>query len=100
MPVISIIMPCYNAERFLKDSITSVIEQKMTDWELIIVDDGSTDNSNLIAQQFVQKDSRIKVTTKINGGYVSARLHGLQFISSESLFFLFYDADDMLHSDM
>ncbi len=100
MPVVSIIMPCYNAGKYLRDSINSVIRQEFTDWELIIVNDGSKDTSLDIALSFQNTDNRIKVVTKENGGYVSARLHGMRFICQESDFLLFYDADDMLHPEM
>lgn len=100
MAVISIVMPCYNAGQFLAKSIESVINQRFQDWELIVVDDGSTDNSREIALHYQQIEKRIHVETKDNGGYVSARLHGLKFISPDSSFLLFYDADDILHPDM
>lgn len=100
MVVISIIMPCYNAGQFLVKSIESLINQDFQDWELIIVDDGSTDRSREVALYYQHIEKRIRVETKDNGGYVSARLHGLKFISPESLFLLFYDADDMLHPSM
>lgn len=99
-PQVSIIMPCYNGAKFLAESIRSVIDQVFTDWELIVVNDGSTDASEEIARQYSGRESRITVKTKDNGGYVSARLHGLRFISDSSRFLLFFDADDILHPNM
>jgi glycosyltransferase involved in cell wall biosynthesis len=98
--LVSIIMPCYNAERYLEEAIKSVIEQVFKDWELIIVNDGSTDRSEDIARIYQGKDSRIRVENKQNGGYVSARLHGLNFISNNSRFLQFFDADDKMHPEM
>ena len=58
-PLISIIMPAYNASAYIAEAIQSVLDQTWTNWELIIVDDGSTDNTLQIAQQFAAKDNRI-----------------------------------------
>jgi glycosyltransferase involved in cell wall biosynthesis len=93
-------MPCYNAGQFIGKSIDSVIQQSFLDWELVIVDDGSTDNSREISLRYAQIENRIRVVAKENGGYVSARLYGLDFISPTSEFLLFYDADDVLHPNM
>lgn len=61
MPKISIVLPCYNGERFLSDSLNSIIQQTMQDWELIIVNDCSTDNSAIIAEKYAKQDKRIQV---------------------------------------
>lgn len=100
MPDVSVILSCYNTGRFLEQSIVSVVEQRFTNWELIIVNDGSTDNSLEIAEEYVRADRRISVRSKPNGGLASARLHGLKFISPESRYIIFYDADDKMHPDM
>ncbi|GAA0839865.1 hypothetical protein GCM10009113_04020 [Marinobacter szutsaonensis] len=89
--LISVIMPCYNYGRFLHDSITSVINQSYKNWELIIVDDGSEDDSLEIAKSFT--DSRIKVFTQPNKGVSAARNLGLQHAEGE--FIAFIDADDL-----
>ena len=89
-PIISIIMPCYNAENFLAAAIQSVVDQSFGNWELKVVNDGSTDNSERIAREFEAKDSRIKVLNKENGGYVSARLFGLRSISPGSRYLHFF----------
>lgn len=98
--VISIIMPCYNAEKYLEKSVRSVIAQTYTDWELIITNDGSTDESEKIALDLASDEPRIRVVSKENGGYVSARLHGYKYISKASKYLHFYDADDKLHPRM
>lgn len=97
MPVVSIVLSCYNGEFYLKESVESIIHQEFRDWELVIINDGSTDKSLDIAQSFSQVDNRIRVYSKVNGGLNSARLYGLNFISEDSEFLLFSDADDVLH---
>lgn len=76
-PLISIIVPVYNAESTLKRCVDSIVHQKFTDWELLLVDDGSRDNSGTICDEYAVKDSRIKVFHKENGGVSSARNIGL-----------------------
>lgn len=71
-PLISIIVPVYNAESTLKRCVDSIVHQKFTDWELLLVDDGSRDNSGTICDEYAVKDSRIKVFHKENGGVSSA----------------------------
>src|SRR5687767_8512806 len=100
MPLVSVIMPCYNAGRYLSISVQSVIAQQLRDWELIIVNDGSTDDSKQIAEELTRQDNRIKLINKDNGGYVSARIHGYSFISTDSKYVIFYDADDRLDPRM
>lgn len=90
--VISIIMPVYNAAEFLKDSIEDVLVQTYRDFELICVDDGSTDESNIILDEFAEKDSRIIVIHQENGGGGAARNTGMSIASGKYLLFL--DADD------
>ena len=62
MPQVSIITPCYNASRFISQTIDSVLTQTFTDWEMIIVDDGSKDDSSDIVEKYVKKDSRIRLS--------------------------------------
>lgn len=99
MSRLSIIMPCYNAAPYLSKAIAAIQAQIFTDWELIVVDDGSTDDSATIARVFSETDHRIKVVSKTNGGYVSARLYGLQH-SADSGYIIFCDADDAMHPEM
>ena len=61
MPQVSIITPCYNASRFISQTIDSVLSKTFTDWEMIIVDDGSKDDSSEIVEKYVKKDSRIRL---------------------------------------
>lgn len=93
-PLISIIMPVYNSEIFLKDAITSVIDQNYQSFELILVDDGSTDNSPEICDYFNQKDKRVRVIHKKNGGICNARNAGLKL--AEGKYIGFCDNDDAM----
>ena len=72
-PLISIVVPVYNVEKYLKKCIQSIINQTYKNLEIILVDDGSTDNSGKICDEFAQKDNRIKVIHKTNGGLSDAR---------------------------
>lgn len=89
---ISIIVPVYNTEKYLKECIDSVLAQTYTDFELLLVDDGSTDKSGDICDEYAQKDSRIRVFHKKNGGASSARNVGLAKAKGEWICFV--DSDD------
>ena len=93
-PLISIIIPVYNVEKYLKECLNSVINQTYTNLEIILVDDGSTDSSGQMCDEFAKKDNRIKVIHKQNGGLSSARNAGLDVMSGEYLAFV--DSDDMV----
>ena len=95
---ISIIMPVYNAERFLHRSIASVLRQKFRDWELIIVDDGSTDNSYAICEDYARNYSGIRLFQLKHQGQACARNYGLKVAKGEYISFL--DADDFMHPMM
>lgn len=88
----SIIIPCYNQAHFLPDCLDSIIAQQYPNWEAIVVNDGSTDDTIQVAKYYQEKDNRIKVISKINGGLSSARNEGLRHISGQRVIFL--DADD------
>jgi glycosyltransferase involved in cell wall biosynthesis len=94
--IVSIIIPCYNYARFLPDAVASVLAQTLTDWELIVVDDGSTDATPTIARQLTAQhpDQRIRVFQQPNSGPAAARNTGAARASGTYLLFL--DADDML----
>lgn len=94
---ISIIIPCYNQGEFLGDALDSVISQYYKNWECIIVNDGSIDNTELVAKQYVSKDNRIKYYKKENGGLSSARNFGLNNAIGDWIQFL--DSDDYLVAD-
>ncbi len=89
---ISVIIPCYNQSHFLPDVLQSLQAQDYTDWEGIVVNDGSTDDTELLARSFAAADHRIQVITKSNGGLSSARNAGLLAATGSLLHFL--DADD------
>lgn len=97
MLLLSIIVPIYNVEKYLVECIQSVLEQEYKDYELILVDDGSPDNCGHICDSFAQKDSRIKVIHKQNGGLSDARNNGLNIARGE--YILFLDSDDYMKSD-
>ena len=90
----SIIIPCYNQAHFLSECLDSLLQQSFSDWEAIVVNDGSMDNTNEVATQFITRDSRIKLIEKKNGGLSSARNYGLENINGQRIIFL--DADDLL----
>lgn len=91
-PKISIIIPVYNAKAYLEECVKSVLNQIFTDFELILVDDGSDDGSNLICDQYAVNDSRVKSFHKKNGGVSSARNLGLDNAKGEWITFI--DSDD------
>lgn len=96
-PLVSVIVPIYNTESYLNDCLDSVISQTYDNIEVILVDDGSTDNSREIALEYRNMDRRIKYFYKENGGLSSARNKGIEECKGEYLFFL--DSDDMLVSN-
>ena len=97
-PLISIIVPVYNAESTLNQCIDSIINQKFTDWELLLVNDGSSDRSGEICDEYAAKDSRIKVFHKENGGVSSARNVGID--NSLGKWVTFIDSDDKIFDDI
>lgn len=92
--MISIIVPVYKAETFITRCIESIISQTYPNWELILVDDGSPDNSGHICEEFAQRDSRIHVFYKPNGGVSSARNLGIESAKGEWITFI--DSDDYI----
>ena len=90
--MVSIIVPVYNASEFITKCIESVINQAYKDFELIIINDGSTDNSLEICQSFAIQDKRIKIVNKENSGVSTSRNIGIKESSGEWIMFL--DADD------
>lgn len=99
--MISIIVPVYNVEDYLKRCIDSICRQTFEDWELILVDDGSTDQSGAICDDYAARDPRIKPLHKKNGGAASARNAALDWIfaSSSSQWVAFVDSDDEVSPD-
>ena len=97
-PLISVIVPVYNTAKYLDKCITSIINQTYANLEIILVDDGSTDDSPAMCDMWTEKDSRIKVIHKQNGGASSARNAGLDIMSGELVGFI--DSDDYIAPDM
>ncbi len=95
---ISIIVPVYNTGEFLYSCIDSIRRQTLTEWELLLIDDGSSDNSGEICDKYAEIDRRIRVIHKKNGGVSAARNTGLAQASGE--FIGFVDSDDMIEPDM
>ena len=97
-PKVSVIVPIYNVERFLPQCLDSVLGQTFDDFELICVNDGSTDSSQKILEEYAAKDERIHVINQENGGLSAARNTGMAYASGEYIAFL--DSDDYLDSEM
>lgn len=97
LPVVSIIIPCYNQGQFLGEALTSVSNQTFSEWECIIVDDGSQDDTKQIATGWTRKDHRVKYYYKENGGLSSARNYGMAKARGSYLQFL--DSDDYIASN-
>ncbi len=93
-PKVSIIIPCFNQEQFLEDTLKSVFNQTYDNWECLIIDDESTDSSTNIAERWCKQDSRYKLFQKKNGGISSARNYGLNHATGDYIQFL--DGDDLL----
>ncbi|SEP67390.1 Glycosyltransferase involved in cell wall bisynthesis [Virgibacillus subterraneus] len=97
-PDISIIVPIYNSSQYISKCIESIMAQTFRNFELILVNDGSTDHSGQICDQYAEKDSRIIVIHKKNGGVSSARNTGINIAKGEYISFV--DGDDWIYSDM
>ena len=97
MPKVSVIVPVYKVEKYIGKCIESILSQTFKDFELILVDDGSPDSSGAICDQYAQKDSRIQVIHKTNGGVSSARNVGISKSNGEWLCFV--DSDDTVDKD-
>lgn len=95
MKKISVITPMYNGEAYIRQCIRSVQDQSEQNWEMIIIDDGSTDRGPLICEELSREDDRIRLYRQKNGGVSSARNKGLDLAEGEYVFFL--DSDDMIH---
>ena len=93
-PKISVIIPMYNAEKYVRKCLDSIISQTYENLEIIVVNDGSKDSSREICEEYVQKDSRVKLINKENGGAGSARNTGIEVSTGE--FISFIDSDDYI----
>ncbi|MBQ5824284.1 MAG: glycosyltransferase family 2 protein [Clostridia bacterium] len=92
MPKYSIVVPVYNAEKYLEECVNSVLSQSVTDFELILVDDGSTDNSGRMCDSFASCDERVKVIHQQNSGPIPTRFNGVKEASGD--YILSLDSDD------
>lgn len=94
MPKVSIIVPVYKAEAYLHRCVDSILAQTFTDWELLLIDDGSPDKSGEICDEYTKKDSRIRVIHKKNSGVAAARQDGLELSQGE--YIIHADSDDWM----
>lgn len=101
MPIISVIVPVYNVEPYLNRCVDSILEQTFTDFELILVDDGSPDHCPIICDRYAEKDKRVHVIHQENNGLSSARNTGIDwvFANSDSQWISFVDSDDWVHPE-
>ena len=98
MPKISIITPAYNCEKYLPDAVKSVLSQTFTDWELLIIDDCSKDNTYRYMKKLAEKDKRIRIfQNKVNSGSAATRNYGVRLARGEWIAFL--DGDDLWRED-
>ena len=97
-PIISIIVPVYKVEQYLRRCLDSVQNQIFTDWECILIDDGSPDNSGQICDEYAQKDERFRVIHQENAGVSAARNAGLDSAKGEWIGFV--DSDDWIEPEM
>ena len=98
MPLISVIVPVYNTEHYLHRCVDSILAQTFTDFELLLVDDGSTDKSSEICEEYVASDCRVRVFHHENQGQAAARNQALDwmFANSDSKYISFIDSDDWI----
>lgn len=97
-PLVSISVPVYNTEKYLRQCLDSLVNQTLLDIEIIIVNDGSTDNSEAICREYAEKDPRIKLICKENGGLASARQAALE--NANGKYFCACDSDDWVEPDI
>ena len=97
-PKISVIIPVYNAEKYLERCVDSILAQTFTDFELLLIDDGSKDKSGEICDEYAKKDNRVKVFHKENGGVSSARQFGVE--KAIGKYSIHVDCDDLVSEQM
>jgi len=97
-PVVSIIVPCYNYAEYLQDALESILAQTYKNWECIIINDGSPDNTDEVASNYCERDKRFKYFYKENGGHSSARNFGIRYSSGK--YILPLDADDKIGKEL
>lgn len=97
MTKVSVIIPIYNVEKYLNECIESILQQTLSDLELILINDGSSDNSSKICEDYVKKDKRIKYISQENQGVSRARNEGLKIATGEYVFVM--DSDDTIEKN-
>lgn len=95
--LVSIVIPVYNSEKYISETINSILNQTYSKYEIIIVDDGSTDRSEFIIKEYLKQESRIKYYKQVNSGPACARNYGVE--KAEGQFICFIDADDLWQSN-
>ncbi len=98
MPKLSIIIPVYNAEKYIRNCLDNILNQGFFDYECILVNDGSKDNSEAICSEYVKKDQRYKLINKVNGGASSARNAGIKAACGD--YITFVDSDDYIINEI
>ena len=96
-PKISLIVPVYNVEKYLNRCVDSILSQDFTDFEILLIDDGSMDKSGKICDEYAKIDTRVRVFHKVNGGVSSARNLGLDYAKGQWIGFC--DSDDYVKKD-
>lgn len=96
-PLVSVIIPVYNTEKYIRETIVSLQEQSFKDFEVILINDGSTDDSLSIMEQLATEDSRLHIYSYPNAGVAMARNRGLQYVKGKYIYL--FDSDDLLISD-
>ena len=94
-PIISVVVPAYNAERFLTPTLESALAQTFADWELLVVNDGSKDNTQAVAQAVAARDHRVQALSQPNAGCGAARNFGLSQVHAAAEYVIFLDHDDI-----
>ncbi|MEY8847712.1 glycosyltransferase family 2 protein [Psychroserpens sp. XS_ASV72] len=93
-PLVSVVVPCYNVEQYVDKGLQSILNQSYTNWECIIVNDGSTDSTESKIKEWTKKDSRFQVVSQQNKGLSGARNTGLQHVKGDCIYF--FDPDDII----
>jgi len=95
--LVSVVVPIYNVQEYIERCVKSIMQQSYYNIEILLIDDGSTDNSGVLADEYAATDNRIKVFHKKNGGLSDARNYGLAMSTGEYICFI--DSDDFIHRD-
>lgn len=96
-PKVSVVIPVYNTEKYIEDTLHSILNQTLKDLEIVVVNDGSTDNSLAVVEKVAQADSRVRVFSQANGGVSRARNTGVEQIRGEFVYYI--DSDDLLEPE-